>query len=55
MNMDRLQGTTLDWYVKDTHMLKESTLKRHFLELLEWKKYDFFYLMHAPRILKLIK
>jgi hypothetical protein len=27
MKMDRLQGTKLDWYVKDTDMLKESTLK----------------------------
>jgi hypothetical protein len=27
--MDRLQGTKLDWYVKDMHRLKESTLKRH--------------------------
>jgi hypothetical protein len=26
----QLQGTKLDWYVKDTHMLKESNLKRHF-------------------------
>jgi hypothetical protein len=30
MNMDSLQGTKLDWYVKDIHILKESTLKRHF-------------------------
>jgi hypothetical protein len=30
MNMDRLQGTKLDWYVNDMHILKESTLKRHF-------------------------
>jgi hypothetical protein len=30
MNMDRLQGINLDWYVKDMHRLKESTLKRHF-------------------------
>jgi hypothetical protein len=30
MNMDNLQGTKLDWYVKDMHRLKESTLKRHF-------------------------
>jgi hypothetical protein len=29
MKMDRLQGTKLDWYVKDMHRLKESTLKRH--------------------------
>jgi hypothetical protein len=28
----------LDWYVKDTHRLKESTLKRHFPQLPEWKK-----------------
>jgi hypothetical protein len=31
--MDRLQGTKLDWYVKDTHIMKESTLKRHFLHV----------------------
>jgi hypothetical protein len=30
MNMDRLQGTKPDWYVKDMHRLKESTLKKHF-------------------------
>ena len=30
MKMDRLQGTKIDWYVKDMHRLKESTLKRHF-------------------------
>ena len=39
MNMDRLQGTKLDLYVKDMHSLKESTLKRHFPQLLEWKQY----------------
>jgi hypothetical protein len=31
--MDRLQETKLDWYVKDTHRLKESTLKRNFPQL----------------------
>jgi hypothetical protein len=30
MKMDRLQGTKLDWYVKDKHRLKELTLKRNF-------------------------
>jgi hypothetical protein len=30
MKVDMLQGTKLDWYVKDTHRLKESTLKRYF-------------------------
>jgi hypothetical protein len=30
MKMDRLQGIKLDWYVKDMHRLKESTLKRLF-------------------------
>jgi hypothetical protein len=29
MKMDRLQGTNIDWYVKDMHRLKESILKRH--------------------------
>jgi hypothetical protein len=28
----------IDWYVKDVHRLNESTLKRHFLQLPEWKK-----------------
>ena len=36
--MDRLQGAKLDWYVKDTHRLKESTLKRHLPQLPEWKQ-----------------
>jgi hypothetical protein len=40
--MDRLQGTNLDWYVKDMHRLKESTLKRHFPQLLEWKQSIYF-------------
>jgi hypothetical protein len=35
---DRLQGTKLDWYVKDMHRLKESTLKRHLPQLLEQKQ-----------------
>jgi hypothetical protein len=43
MKMDRLQGTKIDWYVKGMHMLKESTLKRHFPQLPEWKKSDCFY------------
>jgi hypothetical protein len=30
MKMERLQGTKLDWYVKDMQRLKKSTLKRHF-------------------------
>jgi hypothetical protein len=34
MKMDMLQGTKLDWYVNDMHRLKESTLKRHFPQLL---------------------
>jgi hypothetical protein len=49
MKMDWLQGTKLDWYVKDMHRLKESTLKRHFAQFPEWKQSDFFYLMHAPK------
>jgi hypothetical protein len=53
MKMDRLQGTKLD--VNDTYKLKELTLKRHFPQFLEWKKSDFFYVMHAPRILNCIK
>jgi hypothetical protein len=52
--MDRLQGTQLDWYVNDMHRLKESTLKRHFPQLLEWKQSVFFELMHAPKMLKYI-
>jgi hypothetical protein len=40
MNMDSLQGTKLDWYIKDLHRLKELTLKRHFLWMLEWKQYN---------------
>ena len=50
--MDKLQGTKLDWYVKDMHRLKESTLKRHFPQLPEWKQFVYFYLMHAPKMLK---
>ena len=50
MKIDRLQGTKLDWYVKDMHRLKESTLKRHLPWLPEWKQSDFFYLMQAPKI-----
>jgi hypothetical protein len=42
MKMDRLQGRNLDWYVKDMHRLKESTLKRHFPQLSEWKQSDYF-------------
>jgi hypothetical protein len=42
MKMDRLQGTKLDWYVKDMRRLKELILKRHFPQLLEWNQYDFF-------------
>jgi hypothetical protein len=38
--MDRLQGAKLDWYVKYTHGLKESTLKRYFLQMREWKQSD---------------
>jgi hypothetical protein len=38
MKMDMLQGTKLDWYVKDMHRLKELTLKRHFPQLPEWKQ-----------------
>ena len=50
--MDRLQGTKLDWYVKDMHRLKELTLKRHFPQFPEWKQSDFFQLMHAPKNVK---
>jgi hypothetical protein len=53
--MDRLQGTKLNWYVKDTHRLKEVTLKRHLPQFLEWNQYDIFYLMLTPRILKYIR
>jgi hypothetical protein len=42
MKMDRLQGTKPDWYVKDMHRLKESTLKIHFPQLSEWKQSDCF-------------
>ena len=42
MKMDRLQGTKLDWYVKNMHRLKESTLKRHLPQFLEWKQSNFF-------------
>jgi hypothetical protein len=42
MKMDRLQGTKLDWCVKDMHRLNESTLKRHLPQLPEWKQADFF-------------
>jgi hypothetical protein len=28
-------------YVNDTHRLKESNLKRHFLQFPEWKPYDY--------------
>jgi hypothetical protein len=52
MNMDRLQGTNLDWYVKDMLRLNESTLKRHFPQFPEWKQSIFFYLMHAPKKVK---
>jgi hypothetical protein len=41
MMMGMLQGTNLDWYVNDMHMLKESTLKRQLLKFLEWKKSDY--------------
>jgi hypothetical protein len=30
MKMDRLQGTKLDWYVKDMHRLKESNFEETF-------------------------
>jgi hypothetical protein len=40
--LNRLQGTNLDWYVKDMHRLKELNLKRHMPQLLEWKKSVFF-------------
>ena len=53
--MDKLQGTKIYWYVKDMHRLKELTLKRHFPQLLEWKQSVFFYLMHAPKMLKYIR
>jgi hypothetical protein len=36
--LNRLQGTNLDWYVKDMQRLKESTLKRHMPQLPEWKQ-----------------
>jgi hypothetical protein len=39
MNMDRLQGTNLDWYVKDIHRLKELNLKIHFPQFPEWKQF----------------
>jgi hypothetical protein len=42
MNMDRLQGTNLDWYEKDMHILKESTLKRHLPQFPEWKQSVYF-------------
>jgi hypothetical protein len=35
----KLQGEKLDWYVKVLHGLKESTLKRHFPQLPEWKQF----------------
>jgi hypothetical protein len=35
MKMDRLQGTKLDWYVKDMHRLKEMILKIHFPQFLK--------------------
>jgi len=38
--MDRLQGTNIDWYVKDMHRLKESALKGHLPQLPEWKQSD---------------
>ena len=40
--MDMLQGTKLDWYVKDMYRLKESNLKRDFPQFLEWKQFDCF-------------
>jgi hypothetical protein len=40
--MDRLQGTNQDWYVKDMHRLKESTLNKHLPQLPEWKKFVYF-------------
>jgi hypothetical protein len=55
MKMDKLQGTKIDWYVKDMHRLKESTLKRHFPQLPEWKQSNCFYPMHAPKMLKYIR
>jgi hypothetical protein len=55
MNMDRLQETKLDSYVKETHRLKESNLKRNLLQFLEWKQYDCSYIMHAIGILKCIR
>jgi hypothetical protein len=55
MKMDRLQGTKLDWYLKDMHRLKEPSLKRHLPQLLEWKQSIYFYLMHAPKMLKYIR
>jgi hypothetical protein len=55
MKMDRLQGTKLDWYVKDMHRLKESTLKRHFPQFPEWKQSICVYLKHAPKVLKCIR
>jgi hypothetical protein len=42
MKMDMLQGTKLDWYVKDMHRLKESTLKRHLPQLPERKQSVYF-------------
>ena len=35
----KLQEEKLDWYVKVLHGLKESTLKRHFPQLPEWKQF----------------
>ena len=52
---EQVQGTKLDWYVKDMHRLKESTLKRHLSQLPEWKQSICFWLMHAPRMLKYIR
>jgi hypothetical protein len=42
MNIDKLQGTKLCWYVKDMHRLKELTLKIHFPQLPKWKQSDCF-------------
>ena len=45
----------IDWYVKDMHRLKESTLKRHMPQLPEWKQSVCFYLMHSPKMLKYMR
>ena len=38
LNEDGQVTTNLDWYVKDMHRLKESTLKRHMPQLPKWNQ-----------------